>query len=193
MMRAFHIDINATTRVSILILIVWVMASLPGISPVTAQTLSEPTELFRGRSGPYEAMVAIRPHVPMVGTIYFLVSVLDADTREAIAAARVLIVAFDEEGTPVYQSLAVDTPASPGVYEANITFSEPGRWNLRVNLVSQLMGEASLDVPLEVRPAPASASFAGAVLFFTVIAVLVAGTVYVADTARRTRRRAQSG
>ncbi|MCL0029205.1 FixH family protein [Dehalococcoidia bacterium] len=193
MMRPFHITINATTRASILVLITWAIASSPGTSPVTAQTLDEPTELFRGRAGPYEAMVAIRPHVPMVGTIHFLVSVLDADTRKAIAGARVLIVAFDEDGSPVYQSLAVDTPASPGVYEANITFSEPGRWSLRVNLVSQLMGEASFDVPLEVRPAPKSASSAGALLFFTIIAVLVAGTAYVADTARRARRRTQSG
>ena len=94
---------------------------------------------------------------------------------------------------PGFQSLAVNTPRSPDLYEANITFSKPGRWMLRVDVQSEQMGKASFDVPLEVRPAPVSASRSGAILFAGVLLVIVGGVVYVSYTARRARRRAQPG
>ncbi len=188
-----HASLKVATLAPLLALLAWAVAVAWGPSPVAAQTVGEPTELFRGRSGPYELIVAIRPDVPVVGTIHFLVSVLDADTRGAVDDARVLIVAIDEDGAPVYQSLAVDTPASPGVYEANITFSEPGRWDLRVDVENRRIGEASFNVPLEVRPPPGSEGSGGVIVFAGVIAVLVAGTVYVAYTARQSRRRAEAG
>ena len=174
--------------VRVLAMLAWAVATALGTGAVSAQTEGEPRELFRGRSGPYEVIVGIRPNEPLVGTIHFLVTALDALTRETVADARVLIVAIDEDGVPVYQSLAVNTLASPELYEANITFSEPGRWKLRVDVQSERMGKASFDVPLEVRPAPVSASRSGSILFAGVLVVIVSGTVYVWYTARRSRR-----
>ncbi len=187
-----HVRPLGTTLASFLAVLVWAMATLWGGGSLAAQSQDEPTELFRGRSAPYEIVVAIRPDVPLVGTIHFLVSVLDSDSRETVADARVLIVAIDEDGVPIYQSLAVDTPDTPGLYEANISFSEPGRLNIRVDIENKRMGEGSFNVPLEVRPPPGSAGSGGGIVFAGVIAVLVAGTVYVAYTARRSRRRAQA-
>lgn len=178
---------------SALALLAWAMAAAWGPGLVSAQTEGEPRELFRGRSGPYEVIVGIRPNEPLVGTIHFLVTALDAVTRETVADARVLIVAIDEDGVPAYQSLAVNTLSSPGLYEANITFSKPGRWDLRVDVGSARAGEASFDVPLEVRPAAAPATRSGTILFAGVLAVLVGGTIYVSYSARRSRRRAQPG
>ena len=191
MSRPLDGRVNAAILVSVLALLAWAVATAPG--PVSAQTEAEPRELFWGRSGPYEIFVGIRPNEPLVGTIHFLVTALDATTRETVADARVLIVAIDEDGVPTQQSLAVNTPRSPDLYEANIAFSEPGRWMLRVDVQSDRMGEASFDVPLEVRPAPVSASLSGAIVFAGVLFVLVGGTLYLWYSARRTRRRAQPG
>ncbi|MCH7734716.1 MAG: hypothetical protein IH961_05830 [Chloroflexi bacterium] len=139
-------------------------------------------------AGPYEIVVGIRPNEPLVGTIHFLVTPLDPVTREIVADARILIVAIDEDGVPTQQSLAVNTPRTPDLYEANITFEKPGKWDLRVDVKTDRLGEASFEVPLEVRPAPVSASRSGAILFAGVLLVIVGGTVYVSYTARRARR-----
>jgi hypothetical protein len=182
---------NVAILVSVLALAAWAVAGV--WEPASAQTEDEPRELFRGRSGVYEIIVGIRPNEPLVGTIHFLVSALDAATRENVADARVLIVAINEDGVPTYQSLAVNTIRSPDLYEANITFSKPGKWDLRVDVESGLLGAASFDVPLEVRPLAASASRSGTILFGGVLVVLVGGTIYLSYAARRSRRRAQPG
>ena len=193
MSRPLHRRANAAILVSVLALFAWAVATAWGPGPAAAQTEPEPRELFRGRSGPYEIIVGILPNLPLVGAIHFLVSPLDTVTREIVADARILIVAIDEDGVPTHQSLAVNTPSAPDLYEANITFKAPGRWRLRVDIRSDRMGEASFDVPLEVRPAPTAASRSGGILFVGVFLVLVGGTLYLAYTARRARRRAQSG
>jgi len=184
---------TAVIAVSVLALLAWVVAAASGPGPVSAQTEVEPRELFRGRSGPYEIVVGIRPNEPLVGTIHFLVTALDATTREIVADARVLIVAIDEDGVPTQQSLAVNTPRSPDFYEANLNFEKPGKWMLRVDVGNDRMGEASFDVPLEVRPAPTSASRSGGILFAGVLVVLFGGTLYVWYSARRSRRQGQPG
>ena len=193
MSRPLGRRVNAAMLVSVLALLGWALATAWGTGPVSAQTDGEARELFRGRSGPYEIVVGIRPNEPLVGTIHFLVTALDAVTRETVADARVLIVAIDEDGVPTYQSLAVNTVNSPDLYEANITFEQPGKWDLRVDVRSDRLGEASFDVPLEVRPTNPTASRSGGILFVGVLLVIVGGTIYVAYTARRARRRAQPG
>ena len=179
--------------VSLLALLVWAVAPAWAPSPASAQTEVEPRELFRGRSGPYEIVIGIRPNLPLVGTIHFLVTPLDPVAQEIVPDARVLIVAFDEDGVPGYQSLAVNTVRSPNLYEANINFENPGKWDLRVDVRSDRLGEASFDVPLEVRPTNPTASRSGGILFVGVLLVIVGGTIYVAYTARRARRHAQLG
>lgn len=186
-------DRNATVAilVSVLALIAWAMAAAWGPGPVFAQTQAEARELFAGRSGPYEIIVGIRPNEPLVGAIHFLVTALDAADREIVADARVLIVAIDEDGVPTQQSLAVNTPSSPDLYEANLSFDNPGKWKLRIDVTSERLGEASFDVPLEVRPTNPAATRSGTILFAGVLLVLVGGTLYVWYSARRSRRRGE--
>ena len=103
--------------------------------------------------------VGIRPNEPPARTILFVITHQETVNREMDADARVLMVAIDEAGVPTQQSLAVYTSKSPDLKEANLTPENPGRRRLRVNVNSEQPGEASFDVPSEVRPAPASRQF----------------------------------
>ena len=188
-----HRNVTAAILVSVIAMLAWAMAAAWVTGPVSAQAEVEPRELFRGRSGPYEIIVGILPNLPLVGTIHFLVTAIDTSTRENVADARVLIVAIDEDGVPSQQSLAVNTPRSPDFYEANLTFEDPGKWNLRVDVTSERLGEASFDVPLEVRPKNRSAAPSGTILFTGVVLVLVVGTLYLWYSARRSRHPRAAG
>jgi hypothetical protein len=62
-----------------------------------------------------------------------------------------------------------------------------------VDVESKQRGEASFDIPLEVRPMNPTAALSGALVFIGVLAALVGGVAYLTYTARRSRRRTQPG
>jgi len=153
-------------------------------SPATAQDAGK--ELFRGQQGPYMVSVSVLPENTVVGTLHFSVAPLDAATSLPVTDARIVLVANNPDPSgPAFQARALDTPAAPGVYLSNITFNKPGLWTLAVTLESAALGEATLNVPLEVGPQPIGPSPGGAFVFLGVLFVLVGGVAYLWYSARR--------
>ena len=151
--------------------------------PVAAN--GEAVEVFRGRQGGYEVVVAIRPETPAVGTVHFSVTPLDADTSELVADAEVVIVARHESGDPAYILRALNSPSSPRYYETNILFEEPGEWTITLTVTSEGRGEADLELPLTVEAPSIEAGTAGAFVFLAVLLTLAGGSLYLWRTARR--------
>ena len=147
-------------------------------------------EIFRGRAGSYEIVVAILPEKPVVGTVHFSVTLRDIRTSEPVTDAEVDIVAHDPSGQPMYQARALNTPGSPQRYEANISFESPGTWTLAVAVQSERLGSGEVTVPLEVEERAIGPGQVGSVVWLVVVAVLVGGAVYVWHSSRRAQRAA---
>lgn len=145
-------------------------------------------EIFRGNEGSYEIIVRILPEEPVVGTVHFSITPLDAVTLLPVTDSEILIVANDSGGEPTYQARALNTPKSPQDYEANISFESAGRWTLEIEVKSDDLGEATVTVPLNVGKQSIPPSGWGAIVLLAVVAVLVGGAIYVWHSGRRQRR-----
>lgn len=154
-----------------------------------ASANGDAVEIFRGRGGPYEVVVRILPEKPLVGTVHISITPLDAATSLTVTDAEIIVVADDERGKPTYQARALNTPASPQYYEANITFASPGKWTLRVEVESETLGKATVAAPLEIGENPLPSGTPGTLIWLLVFFTLVGGATYVWYSTRRARGR----
>ena len=167
-----------------------VAVALVGAAPrYTALANGDSVEIFRGSQGPYEIVVSIQPASPMVGTVHITVTPIDAATSEPLTQARITLVAHDGADAPVYQARAVNTPASPKYYDANISFESPGQWTLVVSVVTDDLGAATVRVPLDVAERPLPPALEGAIMLLVVIGAFVGGAAYLYFSSRRALRR----
>ena len=164
-----------------------VFAQLP--SPSVALGHGQGTEIFRERQGRYELVVAIQPARPVLGSVHFTITPLDAETSTVVSDARVTVVANDEADQPTYQAQAVNSPEWPQFYDANFTMESEGAWTLAREAASPSMGEATFVVPFEVGPPAIGASAAGMIVWLVVIGVLAGGTILVWRSSRRAHSR----
>ena len=162
------------------------MLTLVQIAPALSN--GNAVEVFRGRDGAYEVIVAILPEVATVGTIHFSITPLVAETSVPVTDAEIIVVAIDPEGEPAYQARALNSPNSLRSYDANITFESQGTWTMSVEISSDGAGEATVVFPLELGAQPIESSPAGAVVLLVVMAALIGGSVYVWHSGRRRRQ-----
>ena len=163
-----------------------VLALMAGIQNASGNGAS--FEIYEGRAGAYAIIVGVLPEDTAVGAVHFSVTISDAETSRPITDAEVTLVAVNDSGQEVYQARAVNTPVQPVYYDANITFESAGAWTIRVDVESRDLGQASVDVPLEVREPALTPGAAGTLLFLAVIAVLVGGGIYVWRASKRALR-----
>jgi hypothetical protein len=153
----------------------------------TAAANGDAFEIFRGREGSYEVVVAVLPEAPAVGTVHFSITPLDAGTLELVADAQVVIVATHESGEPAYQARALNSPASPRYYETNLLIEEAGEWTLSLTVTSDRLGRADFQVPLTVQKLSIGSGVAGGFVFLVVLFVLAGGSAYLWRSARGRR------
>ena len=145
-------------------------------------------EIFRGRDGKYEVIVAILPEVPTVGTVHFAIAPTIAQTSLPVTDAEIIVVAIDPEGEPAFRARALNLPDSLERYEANITFDNRGPWTMSVDIHSDGAGDGTVEFQLDLGEQPISSSRAGTVVFVVVLFALVGGSVYLWHSAQRRRR-----
>ena len=145
-------------------------------------------EVFAGRAGPYEVTLGVLPEEPALGRVHFSVTVTDAESSQPVTDAEVVLVAVDEHGREEYQSRALNTPDDPLCYDANMIFEAAGSWTIVVKVDSEGAGKASADVLLEIADPALTPGLAGTVLFFSVLAVLTGGCLYLWRSSRRALR-----
>ncbi len=112
------------------------------------------TEIFRGRKGPYELIVGVRPEVPVVGVVHFSLTPLNAGNSELIPRAEIVILARHSQEDLLYKAPALNAPFERRFYEANMTMESPGDWMLTVAVTTDEFGQETFAVPLRVGGLP---------------------------------------
>ena len=169
----------------LVILSVFVMGQTPG---ERESVFDKPLQLYRGPAGPYEVIITIQPHKPKVGTVHFGVTILDPEAQELVEDARVLIVAYNPEGEPTYQTPALNDPATPIHYKGNIIFRSSGQWSLLTKIETSEHGEVTASTPINIAEASTVPSVEGLFMLVLVTLALGGGTAYVIFSIRRAQR-----
>ena len=156
-----------------------------GMGSAHAQTDEGFDPLFSTEAGPFNVAVSLVPPAPQVGFINVALKPSLTATGEAVTDARVLLVAEEEPGSPVFEVVAVNTPDSPRVYRANMKFEEAGNWVLHVQLDSPSHGQADFRAPIVVLPTPIEPGAEGGWVFLGVFIVLLAGALYAVRSIRK--------
>ncbi|MYC06113.1 MAG: hypothetical protein F4X57_02885 [Chloroflexi bacterium] len=170
---------------AIVALSVFTMGQTPG---ERESVFDKPLQLHRGPAGPYEVIITIQPHKPRVGTVHFGVTILDPAAQELVENARVLIVAYNPEGEPTFQTPALNDPATPIHYKGNIIFRSAGQWSLLTKIETDEHGEVTTTTPLNIAEAATVPSFEGRLILALVTLALGGGTAWVVFSIRRVQR-----
>ena len=156
-----------------------------GVVNAHAQTDEGFDQLFSTQAGPFDIVVSLVPPAPQVGFVNVALKPSLTTTGEAVTDARVLLVAEEEPGSPVFEVVAVNTPDIPRVYRANMKFEEAGNWVLHVQLDSPSHGRADFRAPIVVLPTPIEPGAEGGWVFLGVFIVLLAGALYAVRSIRK--------
>ena len=160
---------------------------LPGVRPALGHERA--VEIFREVDGQFEIVVAALPEKPKVGTVHFSVTPLEAATGAVVSDANVtLTVRRGSDQRPIV-ARAVNTPAAPQYYDANITFAAAGDWSMTVEVQSDDLGEATVEMTLGVDDLRITPSSAGSYVLLVIVILLVGGAVHLWLSSRRARAR----
>jgi hypothetical protein len=160
---------------------------LPGVRPALGHERA--VEIFREVDGQFEIVVAALPENPVVGTVHFSVTPMEAATGAVASDANVtLTVRRGPDQRPIV-ARAVNTPAAPQFYDANVTFATAGDWSMTVDVQSDELGEATVEVLLRVDDQRITPNSAAGYVFLGVVALLVGGAVHLWLSSRRARAR----
>ncbi len=160
---------------------------LSGVRPAVGHERA--VEIFREVDGQFEIVVAALPENPKVGIVHFSVTPLEAATGAVVSDANVtLTVRRGPDRRPIL-ARAVNTPAAPQYYDANITFATAGDWSMTVEVRSDELGEANVVWPLRVDEQRITPNSAGGYVLLGIVILLVGGSVHLWLSSRRARAR----
>ncbi len=148
----------------------------------------KPLQLHRGPAGPYEIIITVQPHKPKVGTVHFGVTIHDPATQALVENASVLIVAYNPEGEPTYQTPALNDPATPIHYKGNIIFRSAGQWSLLTKIETAEHGLVTATTPINIAEAASVPSVEGMLMLALVTLAILGGSAYVIYSIRRAQR-----
>ena len=173
----------ATIRLGILALLIFYLFAPYAVSDVSGH--GDSTLIYQGPAGPYRLSLRILPAPPRVGTVHFTVSGLDSNLRSLESDPRIMIVAINSSGEPVYQSPAIRDPADPAIYEGNIIFRDVGAWSISVTVYTEENGEGSVIVPMQISAPAIEPGREGTIVFALITLALFGGTAYLWYASRK--------
>lgn len=141
-------------------------------------------------AGPFQLEVLAIPSNLSLGTVQYMIRVLDARNQEPVTDARVRINGRHASSDQVGWARALNTPQAPGEYSARIELDGPGVWEMSVDVSSDL-GRVEVGVPSQTVPEPRQ-SGAGTLVFLGVFAVLILGGGYLVWSIRRAQRKREA-
>ena len=161
--------------------------AVSSLAPSPARAQEGDGEQVRETLGPYDIGVTITQSTGSVGPVHFIITLLNATTRQPVPDARVRIRTRNEgDGTGGW-ALALNNPRVAERYEANVNLETGGTWEISIE-VSSAMGEVLLEIPpLEIRETAQSS--AGGFVFAGVALVIVLGGVFVWWSIHRGQRK----
>ena len=174
-------------RKRMLILPLLLIVFLVGLQPAVAHERA--VEIFRGQDGRFEVVIAALPEKPVVGTVHFSITPVDAASGALISDADVTLTVRRGPEERAIQARAVNTPAAPQYYDANITFASAGEWTAVVEIRSTTLGEATVEMGFTIDDRRITPSSAGTFVFLGILVFLAGGVAYLWRSSRRQRRR----
>ena len=177
----------APPRVQRLLLLLLLAVFLLGLRPALAHDRA--VEIFRGQDGRFEVVIAALPERPLVGTVHFSITPVDAASGAFVPDADVTLTVRRGPGERAIQARAVNTPAAPQYYDANITFASSGEWTAVVEVRSDTLGEATVETSFRVDDQRITPSSSGTFVFLGIVVLLAGGVMYLWRSSRRERRR----
>ena len=165
-------------------LTLFILLSSITLNPVySAAAHGDMKVIYTGTTEDYDITVKIIPHDLMVGQAHFGIEPRSSTTGKVIEQALItLVVRLDDEA---FQSRAVNSPSSPTMYDANITFYEEGEWEIEVKIETTPGKESSLYFNVEVSGESIVSGTGAGFFFMFVFAVLVLGTLTISLKYRR--------
>ena len=132
-------------------------------------------EVFKGSVDGYGISVKTIPHELAVGQAHFTIEPTELESGKPIVEALVtLLVHLEKEA---FKSRAVNSPSSPTMYDANLTFYQEGTWAAEVKIETIPGEESSVYFLLDVSGESIVSGTEAGWFFIFVFAVLVFGTV----------------
>ena len=140
------------------------------------------------RAGPYLLQIGILPGKPRIGNLHLSIRVWDAETEDPILVSVVMVAARGPEGaTDVRPVRAVNFPDSPQFYDVDISLDQLGGWALTLDVDGEL-GEATIEVPLEVTEAGGISVALVAAGFIALLAASIWIWGFISKRRRRRRK-----
>ena len=171
--------------------IVLVTLSLAAMAPATALAQEPLPEPYRETAGPYEISVLAAPSTLSIGEVTFVVTVVEAETREPVPDANVVVqVEHDLVCQEGCWGLAVHTTDVDEEFQAVMNLDHAGQWDISVEVESSL-GQVTIQAP-PVEIARPLRSTSGSLVFVGMTVVIVLGALYVTWTIRKAQRRRAS-
>ena len=169
----------------------WVLLAglfIATVGPAQAQqTGARP---YRAEAGPFKIAVFSKPSSLSLGTIDYIITLVDPVTFQPVTDARVLIKAVPAEGGQKGAAIALNTPDNPGSYTARVELDGPGVWRMSID-ISNRQGHVEIEAPSQVVPHPRQ-STAGGLVFVGAFIFIALGALYVTWTVRRTQKNRES-
>ncbi len=141
--------------------------------------------IFRKTEGPYDVAIRVQPLLAIVGSIHFVITVLDPETASPVDGATVTIVAENPDGEPGPEFRAMNTPDVPEDYHVDLTVLFSGVWQLSVGIHKEGLGAATFQAAFLVEEPPPPPGQAGSVLWLIVFAALVGGILFLWNRSRK--------
>jgi len=186
-MRGRRISTHRRTLWQLALPFALLLMFLPDVRPALGHERA--VEILREVDGQFEVVVAALPEKPRVGTVHFSVTPLEAATGAVVSNANVtLTVRRGPDQRPIV-ARAVNTPAAPQYYDANITFTTAGDWSVTVEVQSDELGEATVEMPLRVDDQRITPNSGGGYVLLGVVILLAGGAVHLWLSSRRARAR----
>ena len=178
-------------NIGLLAFIVALLLMAP-LSSVAAQ-VEDPDENPRDVSvtaGPHQVRVVLVNANLAAGFVQMALFVTDANTGEAVADARVVLIANNDKQDYEGWATAHNSPNMPERYDVRMKLGATGEWVISVD-VSSSLGQGGADaLTLEV---PALKRYTdGSLIFFGVFAVMMLGIAYLFWSTKRNNRRREA-
>ena len=167
------------------LLLLLCLSILP-ISYLQADGVEDETkEVLRGAVDNYNLSVHMVPPEPKLGQIQFRIFPTDRVTGSPIQKAIItVIIRHNEEA---FQSRAVNTPSSPNMYIANLTFEKEGDWQTEIKISTLPGKDSSMYFPIFIEGDNTVSGTEAGIFFLFVFMVLVVGAIFLTLRYRKKR------
>ena len=131
--------------------------------------------IHNSTAGEYDLKVSLIPHQPITGSVHFHIEPTQVSNQKPVETAIITVVI--RQGEEAFQSRAVNSPASPTIYDANLTFKTPGEWEVEVKISTKTDIEDTTKFQLNVLDGGSATSNAAGIFFLFVFLVLIIGSI----------------